>query len=147
VELLSKHRSSLARDEQDRLDQSLGRTYLASGQIEKAIEIYERQATATAKDANRQREIAMLLSEFEPREAAVLAKQCWRRVESLSKQGSPEWLTARLGVISTCIKLQEQAEARKLMALAKVLYPELGGGDLKAKFEAEERRLGMSPAK
>ncbi|HEY4262530.1 MAG TPA: hypothetical protein VGM98_20375 [Schlesneria sp.] len=147
VELLSKHRSSLARDEQDRLDQSLGRTYLASGQITKAIEIYERQATAAAKDANRQREIATLLSEFEPREATVLAKQCWRRVESLSKQGSPEWLTARLGVISTCIKLQELPEARKLLALAKVLYPELGGGDLKVRYEAEERRLGMTPAK
>ncbi|MDB5345426.1 MAG: hypothetical protein JWP89_3803 [Schlesneria sp.] len=147
VELLSKHRSSLARDEQDRLDQSLGRTYLASGQITKAIEIYERQATAAAKDANRQREIAVLLSEFEPREAAVLAKQCWRRVESLSKQGSPEWLTARLGVITTCIKLNELAEARKLLALAKVLYPELGGGELKVRYEAEERRLGMAPAK
>lgn len=147
VEQLSKHRSELSRDEQDRLDQSLGRVFLASGQISKALEIYERQATSAAKDPQRQREIATLLAEFEPRECAVLAKQCWRRVESLTKQGSPEWLTARLGVITTSVRLKEEAEAKKLLALTRLLYPEMGGPDLKPRFEAEERRLGITPTK
>lgn len=146
IDLLSKHRNALSREERDRLDQSLGKAYLANGQITKAVEIYEQQATATAKDPNRQREIATLLSELDQRECTVLAKQCWRRVESLTKQGTPEWLTARLGVITTSIRLNEQAEAKKLLALTRLLYPELGGSDLKPKFEAEERRLGMTPA-
>jgi tetratricopeptide (TPR) repeat protein len=141
VEQLSQHRSSLSAQEQDQLDQSVGRALLASGQITKALEIYERQATAAAKDASRQREIATLLSGFEPRECAVLAKQCWRRAESLTKQGSAEWLTARLGVISTGIQLNEIAESKKLMSLTKILYPDLGGPDLKSRFEAADRQL------
>lgn len=142
VEQLAKHRAGLSRAELDQVDQSLGRAFLASGQITKALEIYERQATESAKDAERQREIATLLSEFEPRECAVLAKQCWRRAEALTKQGSPAWLTARLGVISTSIQLDELPEARKLLALTRLLYPELGGAELKARFDAVEQKLG-----
>ena len=141
VEQIARHRSSLSRDVQDQLDESLARAYLASGQITKALEIYERQALAAPKDAKRQKEIATLLGDFEPRECAMLSKQCWRRVESLTKQGSSEWLAARLGVITTAVQLNETTEARKLLSLTRLLYPELGGADLKARFEAVEQNL------
>ncbi len=144
IEQLSKHRQALTREEQDQLDQSVGRAYLASGQITKALEVYGRLATAAVKDANRQREIATLLSEFEPKECATLARQCWRRVESLTKQGTPEWLTARLGVINTSIKLNELPEARKLLAVTTLLYPELGGPDLKARFNVTKQQLDLN---
>jgi tetratricopeptide (TPR) repeat protein len=141
IRQLSKHRGELSRDEQGQLDQSLARAYLANGQITKALEIYERQAADAAKDANRQREIAVLLSETGQRECIVLARQCWRRIESLTKQGTPDWLGARLGVISTGIKLGDTAEAKKLLAVTRLLYPELGGADLKSRFLAAEREL------
>lgn len=144
IEQLSKHRQALTREEQDQLDQAVGRAYLASGQITKAIEVYEGLATSDAKDATRQREIATLLSEFEPKECATLARQCWRRVESLTKQGSAEWLMARLGVIETTIKLNERPEARKLLSVTTLLYPELGGPDLKARFKAAQQKLDVN---
>ncbi|MBS0203940.1 MAG: hypothetical protein JSS49_13630 [Planctomycetes bacterium] len=143
VELLARHRSALSGEEQDQLDQSVARVYLASGQLSKAVEIYERQATAAAQDINRQREIAILLADLEPRECTVLARKCWHRVESLTKRGSPEWLTARLGVIQTGIQLDELAESKKLLILTKILYPELGGEDLKARFQAAEKKLSV----
>ena len=142
VEQLSKHRAELSRDEQNQMDQSLARAYLANGQISKALEIYERQATAAAKAAGRQRDIALLLSGFEQRECVVLARQCWRRIESLTKQGSPEWLGARLGVITAGIKLGDVAEAKKLLAVTRLLYPDLGGEELKSRFQAAEQKLG-----
>ena len=147
VEQLASHRSSLSREEQESLDQSLARVYLANGQITKALEIYERQANAAAKDVNRQREIAILLADLEPRECTVLARQCWRRVESLTRQGSPEWLTARLGVITAGIRLNELAEAKKLLALTRILYPELGDAELKARYQAAEQKLGVPSGK
>ena len=149
IDQLAKHRSTLSKEEQDQLDQFLARAYLASGQLAKAIETYERQATSAAKDAGRQREIAMLLAEHPQRECAMLARQCWRRVESLTKQGSAEWLTARLGEITTGIQLGEGAESKKLLALTKLLYPELGGSELKARFLAAEEKLAAvkTPAK
>jgi len=147
VDQLSKHRSLLSREEQEQLDQSLSRAFLASGQITKALEIYERRALAAAKDVSRQREIAALLGTYEHKECQTLARQCWRRMESLTKQGSPDWLVARLGVISTTAQLGEAAEARKLFAVTKLLYPELGGDDLKARYLAIEQKLGPSPPK
>lgn len=144
VDQLAKHRSALNREDLDQLDQSLGRAFLASGQITKALEIYERISAAAAKDPSKQRDIAQLVGGFDPRECQVLARQCWRRVESLTKQGSPEWLTARLGVINTQIKLNETAEAKKLLALTSLLYPELGGPELKAGFLAAEKKLGTT---
>ena len=143
IETLSKHREALSHDELNQLDQSLARAYLASGQITKAVEIYQRQATAAPKDANRQREIAVLLAEHPQRECVVVARQCWRQVESLTKQGSPEWLTARLGVITTGIQLDQAAESRKLLGVTKLLYPELGGAELKSRFLAAEQKLGL----
>ena len=65
----------------------------------------------------------MLLANFEQQEfTTLLARQCWRRVESLTKQGTPEWLNARLGVISTTVQLNELNEARKLLGITKALY-------------------------
>jgi len=147
IEQLSKHRQSLSRGEQEQLDSSVGRAYMASGQITKAIEVYSRLAAASVKDAHRQQEIASLLADYDPKECTVLAKQCWRRVETLTKQGTPEWLTARLGVINTCIKLNEQVEASKLLAATMALYPDLGNPELKARFAAAEKKVeAMKPA-
>ncbi len=142
IQLLLPHKKSLSREEQDRLEQFQARAYLVTGETGKALEVYERMATAAAKDASRQREIAGLLSEASAKECSVLAQQCWRRAESLSKQGTAEWFTARLGVISASVKLNEQAEARKLLAVTKLLYPELGGPETKKQFLELEQRLG-----
>ena len=142
IELLVPHKKSLSREEQDRLEQFQARAYLVTGESGKALEIYEQLATASAKDANRQREIAGILAEATAKEYSVLAKQCWRRAESLSKQGSADWFTARLGVITASVKLNEQADAKKLLTVTKLLYPELGGPELKKRFLELEQKLG-----
>jgi hypothetical protein len=63
------------------------------------------------------------------------AKGLWRRLEGVLKAGSPEWLDARWHVIRCCQKLGEQAEADKLLKVTKLLYPDLGGAAMKAKFD------------
>ena len=141
IERLAEHRKSLSKAEQESLDRSIGRAYLASGQLTKAVELYTRLADEAPKDAARQREIALLLEAVDNREGLTLAKQCWRRIESSTKPGSPEWLTARLGVIATSSRLDQVAEARKLLVLTKLLYPELGGRELQSRFAEIERQL------
>jgi hypothetical protein len=141
AERLSKFRDSLSKSEQDQLDQAVGRAYLASGQTPKALELYGKLATETSKDAKRQREIAILFKDSDQPDCQSLARQCWRRVEALSKQGTPEWLTARLGVIESNVRLHQSDEARKLMKITRLLYPELGGSELKPRFVEMERLL------
>ena len=141
AERLAEQRNSLTKPEQESLDRCFGRAYLASGQLTKAVELYGRLAADAPKDTARQRDIAVLLEAVNNRECLTLAKQCWRRVESTTKQGSTEWLLARLGVIASSSKLDQQEEARKLLDVTKLLYPTLGGSELKSRFAEVERQL------
>lgn len=145
--LLNERRETLSPADRESLDRCFGRAYLASGQIQKAVELYRRMSDEAPKDAARQREIALLLEASDQRECRVLALDCWRRAESLTKQGTPEWLTARLGVIAGHVHLGRTDEARKLLVLTRLLYPELGGQELKSRFTEVERRLEPSATK
>ena len=141
AERLAGQRASLTKPEQESLDRCFGRAYLASGQLAKAVELFGRLAADAPKDTARQRNIAMQLEAIDNRECQMLAKQCWRRIELSTKQGSPEWLLARLGVIATGSKLGQHEESRKLLDVTKLLYPELGGEELKSRFAEVERQL------
>ncbi len=142
---LNEQRAALTKPEQESLDQCLGRAYLASGQLAKGVELYGRLASETPKDAARQRDIAQQLDPFEDRSCQALARQCWRRIEVSTKPGSPEWLLARLGLITTSSKLGEQLLARKLLETTKALHPKLGGPALQPQFEALDRQLNSAP--
>ncbi len=141
IQRLDQRRDELSAEQCQLLDQCLISAYATSGEIGKTVELAKRLSEQFAKDADKQRELAQLLSEIPKPEAVSLLKQCWRRVESLTKPGSQEWLTARKEVLAACIRLGQLDEARKLIQLTKVLYPDLGGEPLKAQFEAIERDL------
>jgi hypothetical protein len=138
---LSKHRDQLSPAELETLDRSLMKVYVSAGHFPKAVEIGTRVAEKSSKDADVQREIATLFGSSGNADAMALAKQCWRRLESLLKAGSPEWMTARLAVLNATVRLGQYDEARKLLQVTKVLYPELGGQSLKPQFEAVEKEL------
>jgi len=140
MEQLAPHRSRLSAPEQVEVDRMQARAWLASGQIAKAAEIYAREIQAAGRDAARLHEIARQLSEFEHRECQSLARTCWRRLESQSKPGTSDWLVARLGVISTSLNLKETADARKLISLTRVLYPDVTRGPHADRFHELERQ-------
>ena len=141
AERLSARREQLSTAEGELLDRSLTKAYALSGQFKKAAELAQRVAEHSLKDLGKQREIAKLFDDVENPEAQTLAKQCWRRVESLTKAGSAEWMTARLAVLKACVRLNQFEEGRKLMQVTRVLYPELGGEPLKKRFETVEKEL------
>ena len=142
AERLSGQRDSLTKPEQESLDRCLARAYLASGQLAKGVDLYARLASEAPKETTRQRDIALLLESIDDREALTLARQCWQRVESTTKQGSSEWLAARLGNIANSEKLGQHELALKLLTVTRVLYPALGGSEMQSRFEEVERQLG-----
>ena len=141
AEQLLTQRDQFSSTQRAQLDQNLASAYIATGQIPKAIEILKRLADNSAKDVEQQRQIAHQMSEIKDPDAITLSKQCWRRVESLTKAGTTEWMTARLEVIRACVQLRQLEEGRKLLQVTKVLYPDLGGESFKAPFDAVEREL------
>ena len=141
IQILDGRRDDLSPEQRQLLDQCLIRVYATTGEIGKTLELAKRLSDKSAKDVDKQTELAQLLSGLQSPEAATLMKQCWRRVESLTKPGSIEWLTARKEILQACVRLGQLEEARKLFQVTKVLYPDLGGDPLKAYFEAIERDL------
>jgi predicted Zn-dependent protease len=143
-ELLGTDRDQLAPVQRSLLDQYLTTAYLATGQTAKAVNLMKSRAEQGPKDVEIQREIGLRLSSLKSPEAAALAKQCWRRVESLTKGGSAEWFVARLEVLRACLQLNQVQEGRKLLQVTKVLYPDLGGKPLADQFEAIDRAFPAS---
>ena len=141
IQQLDRRRDELSPEQGRLLDQCQTSVYAATGQIGKTVELVKRLSELSAKDVDKQRELAQLLSDMPDPEAISLVKQCWRRVESLTKPGSLEWLTARKEVLRASVRLDQFDDARKLLQVTKVLYPDLGGEPLKAQFEAIEREL------
>ena len=141
AERLIPLRDQLTAGERERLDLCLVRANISAGEFAKAAEAVRRTAEGFAKDIENQRELATLLAGVNNPEVLALAKQCWRRIESLAKPGSAEWLTARLEVLRACLGLGQLEEGRKLMQITRVLYPDLGGDVLRARFEAIEKEL------
>ena len=141
AEQLLPQKEKLSPGQRIQLDRSLAAAYLATGQANKGVETMKRLASASLKDVEVQRAIAVQLSDTNDNDGFSLAQQCWRRVESLSPPGSPEWMTARLGALRATVKLKQTEEARKLLQVTKILYPDLGGEPFAGQFEALERDL------
>lgn len=138
---LLNRKDALSASQRNHLDQVLMPAYLVTGESAKGLEILKRSAEASAKDPVRQREIAERLSAIPEPDAITLAKQCWRRVESLTKPGSSEWMSARLRMLRLTIQQQQFEEAKKLLQVTKVLYPDFGGDAFRKDFEAIEAEL------
>ncbi len=66
-------------------------------------------------------------------EAALLR---WRELEHHSRTGTPRWYRAKYHLAETYAKLGKRERAAQIVNVTKILHPDLGGPELKSKFEA-----------
>lgn len=138
---LHRRRDQLDPDEQKRLDHCRAQAYLATNKPQEALTIYNQMLSAQPKDSALQAEVANLLAETDDRQALSKAKQLWRTLEARSKPGSLPWLKRRYHVARCSWKLGQRDEARKLLGVTKLLYPELGNAELKLQYEQLQQEL------
>lgn len=141
---LHRRRDQLDPDEQERLDHCRAQAYLATNQTEEALAIYNQMLAAQPKDFGLRERIANLLAESDDQQALRKAKQLWRAMESQSKPGSLPWLKRRYQVARCSWKLGEGDEAKKLLGVTALLYPQLGNAELKAQYEQLQKEVGSS---
>jgi tetratricopeptide (TPR) repeat protein len=141
---LDEQRAALDEGEQRLLDESRAEAYLAAGNIYDAALLYESLLKTQPRDRRLLRIVTELLEQQGTPEALRRAKEFWQRIEALEKRGDRAWLEARLHVAECAQRVGDTTEARKLIGVARALYPELGGADLKQRFEALERKLPAS---
>lgn len=140
AELLASRRSELAPEDVRQLDLLLAKANLADGRATVAAGQYEAALADRPKDKALLTRAATELLDSGEAEAVRRARDYWRRLESLEKKGSEPWLRARLKVAESSFALGEVAEARKVLTVTTLLYPDLGSPETKAGYRAALRK-------
>ena len=107
-----------------------------AGHFGDALRLYQTLVARHPRDGAIQEAYAALLARATDSPSRRVALSKWREVESKTKAGEPRWFRARLAQAELLMQLNDQAAARKLLQLTAVLHPELGGPEMKARFEA-----------
>jgi len=124
----------------------LAQSSLADGRTTTAAAQFKQALAERPNDKSLLVQAAGALASSDDPEALSRARDYWRRLESLESPGSNAWFKARLSVIETSLALGDVTEARKLLTVTQLLHPQLGGGAMKAGFEAVGRRLAADTA-
>ncbi|MCG8587566.1 MAG: hypothetical protein MI757_22900 [Pirellulales bacterium] len=136
VKLLKQHRAKLTKPQQRELVRREAEALATSGNRNGAIALYARLAADNPKDGGMQEDYAQLLLESPDKSHQREALQRWRLIERRSRPGTARWLRAKYALALAHTKLGDKAQAKKVVALTRVLAPDLGGAEMKAKFDA-----------
>ncbi|MBI3839995.1 MAG: hypothetical protein HY288_18900 [Planctomycetia bacterium] len=105
------------------------------GRSAEAIEILEGLAKQNPRDGQTQEDLASLLTASEESATLKLALAKWRDVALKSRPGSPRWFRAHYGLARTYLNLDHPAQARWAVKQVESAHPDLGGAQMKARFQ------------
>lgn len=142
---LTEHRERLQPPEQRRLDECLAEAYAQTGQMRRALEVYERLTQAAPKDKALLTTWSELLMRAGDRQSLQKARTNWQKLLTMSPAGSSAWLEARYQECACLYALDEKAECLKLLKVTRLLYPKLADEKLKAKFADLEAKCQPKP--
>ncbi len=138
---LAGQRDRLKPAEQRQLDDCLARALAATGQVPRAIALYEERLKAAPRDRALLTALAQTLMQSGTKEGYEKARARWRQLEALSQPGSANWMSARYQICECLFHLKQSVECRKLIAGTRLLDPDLGGAAQRKKFDDLESRL------
>lgn len=141
VRSLQTRASKLALAEQLRLQRCHADALLATDQPKAAVRVYESLLGESPKDRKLMRQVAELLATIDTKDAWKKSRDLWRKLETFEKSGSRTWLEIRWEVARASFEAGDVDSARKAVKLTMVLYSDLGGADLKAKYEKLRTRI------
>lgn len=141
AEKLASRREELNPQQLKRLDLCLAEAYLAIDQPIRALEFYQDLLKQSPQDAALIKQVALLLERCGTKACLRQATPKWRQLEAAEKPGTIPWLDARLHIIQSLFDSGDEAEAKKLFGVTKLLYPELGNADLKNRYNEFAARM------
>ena len=136
---LDEQRASLSPEKATLVDRCLAEAYVATGDLPEALAIYETLLKAHPRDRQLLQAIGTLSLQHGQPADQQRAKSAYRQLESCDPAGSPAWLRTRLQVARVSLQLGEIAESEKLLKVTRILYPELGGAELKSEYGELEK--------
>lgn len=139
-ELAIARRKSLSPQQQLKLAAWMVGTYFDSGKRPEAL-AQARLVVDSSAEAQTLSKVSAMVQTLKTQEGQSLARRGWKKLEANSKAGSSTWLNARLHVAECTLQLGESEVSRKLIEVTRLLYPDLGGPQLKSAFDALEAKL------
>jgi len=136
VEALERRRDELSASQARRLDECHAQAYIATDQIDEAVSLYSQLQKRFPKDRELPLNLGRVLVQCGTKSCLTRAQKIWRAVEAKQRAGQPDWLEARYYRALINFETGEYDTCHKLLGVTAQLYPELGGHELKAKFEA-----------
>ncbi len=136
IELLGRSKQPLEAGQQQRVERLYAQALADAGRTLQARQAYQALAEAHPRDGAIQESYARLLLEAEDRATLDAALAKWRELEKRSPAGSPRWFRTKYAVAELHYRQGNPAQAVKIITLLKVLHPELGGAEMRARFEA-----------
>jgi tetratricopeptide (TPR) repeat protein len=112
----------------------------AAGRRDEALAAYRALVAEFAADAAVQRGYAALLAAGNDRQSLAAALDQWRLVESKTRPATADWFSAKYEVAALHERLGDKQQALRVVTLLAALYPDLGGAEMKSKFDALRRR-------
>ncbi|MEE8451453.1 MAG: hypothetical protein V3R99_06035 [Thermoguttaceae bacterium] len=135
IDLLRSGGATLEPSQQAALEKVRAEALAGVGQVDEALAAYQVLAAAAPHDGTIQEAYAELL--LNQRDPASLKKAMakWRELEDRSPKGSPRWFRAKYSVAWLHCQSGNKQQTAKMITLLKLLHPELGGPEMKAKFD------------
>jgi len=136
VERLAPRRGELDAAGRKSLDRLRARALADAGRRGEAAPVYQSLAAAYLRDGDIQEEYAGFLSAADDQATLAAALEAWREVAAKSAPESPRWFRAKYQVALLHYRLGSPQQAEKIIKPMAILYPDLGGPELKPKFLA-----------
>lgn len=115
---------------------AMARALTLVGRTDEARQVWAKLSAAAPNDVELQAEYCEFLLAQPDQESAVAAIIMWRAVERASKESTPRWYRARLGLARAYLKSGDKARAAQLIEITTALHPDLGGPEMKREFDA-----------
>ena len=107
-----------------------------AGKRQEALTLVAPLANQRPHDGALQEQFARILADTTDRTTLKQAAEKWAQVQRRSKPGSPRWFRAAYGLAKTQYDLGHHSQALAFIKLTKSSHPDLGGEELRAKFES-----------
>jgi hypothetical protein len=144
---LDEHRVKLSKGDQRRLDECLARGYFAIGQPQRGFEIYDSLLQKSPRNRELLLEYAGLLGRCGGSECLAQAVSVWRRLDGLYEPGSRDWFPMRYALCKALLDAGQQAEAKKLLQVTRLVFPKPEDERLQKRFAELEAEATAARSK
>ncbi len=136
VTLLQQRPAELKPEVRQAVDRAAAQALADAGRSREAQAAYQRLAQTYPHDGRIQEAYAQWLSAQPDRNLLKTALQQWALVAQKSDPGKPRWFRAQYALADLHFRLGDPAHAARLITRLQILYPELGGPEMRRKFSA-----------